>query len=57
MLKAGAAGPVPVAIAAAQQHKVLIATGEAQSRGIIQAILVGDAKGIHQIADERGWLV
>jgi phosphate butyryltransferase len=55
MLKAAAtAGPIPVAIAAAQEHEVLVATSEAQSRGIIQAILVGDARGIHQIADEHG---
>jgi len=55
MLEAAAiAGPVPVAIAAAQEHEVLAAAAEAQSRGIIQAILVGDAGAIHQIAYEHG---
>jgi len=55
MLEAAAAvGPVPVAIAAAQEHQVLIAANEAQERGIIQAILIGDAREIQRIADEHG---
>jgi phosphate butyryltransferase len=51
---AAAAGPVSVAIAAAQEHEVLVAAAEAQRRGIIQAILVGDAKAIHELAHEYG---
>ena len=55
MLKAAsAAGPVPVAIAAAQEHEVLEAVAEARARGIIQPILVGNAQSIDQIAREHG---
>ncbi len=50
---AAAAGPVVVAIAAAQELRVLAAASEAQQRGIIQAILIGDARQIHWLADEH----
>jgi phosphate butyryltransferase len=50
---AAAAGPVVVAIAAAQELRVLAAASEAQQRGIIQAILIGDARQIHRLADEH----
>jgi phosphate butyryltransferase len=54
MLEAAAAvGPVPVAIAAAQEYEVLEAANEAQARGIIHAILVGDAQAIRHIAREH----
>jgi phosphate butyryltransferase len=51
---ATAAGPVPVAIAAAQEEKVLVAAAEAQSRGIIDAILVGDEARIRELAGHVG---
>jgi phosphate butyryltransferase len=51
---AAAAGPVPVAIAAAQEEEVLAAAIQAQSRGIIDGLLVGDAAAIHDIADQAG---
>ena len=55
MLEAAAAvGPVPVAIAAAHEWQVVVAAHEAQKRGIIQATLIGDVRGIHQIAREHG---
>ncbi len=55
MLAAAAAtGAVPVAIAAAHEYEVLVAASEAQARGIIRAILVGDAANIRQIAREHG---
>jgi phosphate butyryltransferase len=54
MLKAAAeAGPVPAAIAAAHEHEVLVAASEAQTRGIIKAILVGDAQAIRRMAQEH----
>jgi len=54
MLDAAAeVGPIPVAIAAAQEYEVLEAATEAQARGIIQAYLVGDARGIQQIARQH----
>jgi len=54
MLKAAAAvGPIPVAIAAAHDFRVLKAAAEAQARGISSAILVGDATAIHKIAREH----
>jgi len=51
---AAAAGPVPVAIAAAHERQVLVAAYEAQARGIIQATLIGDTKRIHRLAREEG---
>ena len=51
---ASAAGPVPVAIAAAHEHEVLLAADEAEARGIITAVLVGDARAIEQMAREHG---
>ncbi len=55
MLKVAAAvGPIPVAIAAAHEYQVLAAAIEAQARGIISAILIGDAKGISRIAHKHG---
>jgi phosphate butyryltransferase len=54
MLKAAAAaGPVPVVIAAAHEHEVLVAASEAQTRGIINAILVGDAQAIRRMAQDH----
>jgi phosphate butyryltransferase len=50
---AAAAGPVPAAIAAAQELQILTAASEAQQRGIVQAILIGDAREIHWLADEH----
>ena len=55
MLDAAAAvGPVPVAIAAAHEYEVLAAAVEAQERGIVHAILVGDKPAIQHIANEHG---
>jgi len=55
MLEAATAvGPVPVAIAAAQEEEVLLAASQAQSRGIVSAILVGDASAIHAMANRAG---
>jgi len=55
MLAAAAGvGPVPAVIAAAQDFEVLEAVSEAQARGIIRAILVGDATCIRRIAREHG---
>ena len=55
MLRAAAAvGPVPVAIAAAHEHEVLFAASEAEARGIITAVLVGNARTIEQMAREHG---
>ena len=55
MLRAAAAvGPVPVAIAAAHEHEVLFAASEAEARGIITAVLVGNARAIEQMAREHG---
>lgn len=55
MLKAASAvGPVPVAIAAAQEYEVLEAVAEAQALGIVQPILVGDGRSIEHIACEHG---
>lgn len=55
MLKvAAAAGPVPVVIAAAHEHEVLAAASEAEARGIISAILVGNARAIEHMAREHG---
>jgi phosphate butyryltransferase len=51
---AAAAGPVPVAIAAAQEEEVLVAAAQAQKRGIIDLILVGDATKICELADHAG---
>lgn len=54
MLQAAAqAGPVPVVIAAAHEHEVLLAASEAQSRGIVQATLVGDKQYIQRMAREH----
>ncbi len=54
MLEAACAvGPVRVAIAAAQEYEVLVAAQEAQSRGIVDAVLIGDAGQIEQIAREH----
>jgi len=54
MLKVAASvGPVPVVIAVAQEYEVLEAVAEAQARGIVQAILVGDAKSIREIARDH----
>jgi len=54
MLEAAAAhGPVPVAIAAGEEYEVLQAASEAQTRGIVSAILVGSAAAIQQIAHEH----
>ena len=54
MLEAAAAhGPVPVAIAAAEEYEVLQAASEAQARGIVSTILVGNAQAIRQIAQEH----
>jgi phosphate butyryltransferase len=54
MLEAAAAqGPVSVAIAAAEEYEVLQAASEAQARGIISAVLVGNAQAIAQIAREH----
>jgi phosphate butyryltransferase len=50
---AAAAGPVAVAIAAAQELRVLAAASEAQRRGIIQATLIGDVREIHWLAEEN----
>ncbi|HUT14902.1 MAG TPA: phosphate acyltransferase [Anaerolineae bacterium] len=55
MLKAAAAvGPVPVAIAAAHEREVLVATCEAQALGIVQATLIGNGERIRQLAHEEG---
>ncbi len=55
MLKAAsAAGPVPVAIAAAQEYEVLDAVAQAHALGIVQPILVGDRRSIERIACEHG---
>jgi len=55
MLRAAAAvGPVPVAIAAAHEREVLVATCGAQALGIIQATLIGDGERIRQLAQEEG---
>ncbi len=55
MLKAAsAAGPVPAAIAAAQEYEVLQAVAEARARGIVHPILVGNQQGIERIAYEHG---
>jgi len=55
MLRAAAAvGPVPVAIAAAHEREVLVATCEAQALGIIQATLIGNGERIRQLAQEEG---
>jgi phosphate butyryltransferase len=51
---AAAAGPVPVAIAAAQEEEALLAAAQAQSRGIINGVLVGDAAAIRKLADRAG---
>jgi phosphate butyryltransferase len=54
MLRAAAAvGPVPVVIAAAHEHEVLVAVNEAQARGIINAVLVGNAQAIRRMAQEH----
>jgi len=53
LIAAGSVGPVPVAIAAAQEYEVLEAVSEAQARGIVRAILVGDAACIRSIAREH----
>jgi phosphate butyryltransferase len=50
---AGGVGPVPAAIAAAQEYEVLEAVSEAQARGIVKATLVGDAACIRSIAREH----
>ncbi len=47
------AGPVPVVIAAAHEHEVLVAASEAQARGIVHATLVGNAQTIRQMAREH----
>jgi phosphate butyryltransferase len=52
--EAAVAGPVPAVIAAAQEPEVLAAASQAQRRGIIDAILVGDAGEIRRIAEEAG---
>jgi phosphate butyryltransferase len=52
LVAAAAVGPVPVVIAAAHEHEVLLAASEAQARGIIQATLVGDAQAIRRMATE-----
>lgn len=54
MLRAAAQlGPVPVVIAAAHEHEVLLAAAEAQTRGIVQATLVGDRLSIQQMARDH----
>jgi phosphate butyryltransferase len=54
MLEAAAAvGPVPIVVAGAEEWEVLVSVHEAQKRGIITAMLVGDARSIQQIARER----
>ena len=54
MLQAAAqAGPVPVVIAAAHEHEVLLAASEAQSRGIVRATLVGDQEFIQRMARDH----
>jgi phosphate butyryltransferase len=50
---ASAVGPVPAAIAAAQEYEVLEAVSEAQARGIVSAILVGDAACVRRLAREH----
>jgi phosphate butyryltransferase len=47
---AAAAGPVPVAIAAAQELQILAATSKAEQLGIVRAILIGDAAEIQQLS-------
>ena len=54
MLQAAAAsGPVPVVVVGAQEMELLVTVREAQDRGMIRAILVGDAKAIEQIAQQH----
>ncbi len=47
-------GPVPVVVAAAHEYEVLQAVCAAQTKGIIHAMLVGQAQIIHQIAQQHG---
>ncbi len=51
---AASLGPVPVAIAAAQEEEVIIAALEAQRRGIAAPILVGDETEIVHLARQQG---
>jgi len=54
MLEAAAqAGPIPVVIAAAHEHEVLLAASEAQTRGIVHATLVGDRQVIQRMARDH----
>lgn len=54
MLRAAAAvGPVPVAIAAAQESQLLVAACEAYELGIARPILVGDAQEIGKLAEQQ----
>jgi phosphate butyryltransferase len=50
---ASQAGPVPVAIAAAEEYEILVTASEAQAKGIIHAILVGNEGQIRAIADQH----
>jgi phosphate butyryltransferase len=48
------AGPRTVAVAAAQEHEVLLAAIEAQQLGLARCILVGDQNAIEALAREAG---
>ena len=47
-------GPVPIAVAGAEDPEVLKAVAQAQREGIVEAILVGDALAIEALADQAG---
>ena len=48
-------GPVPVAVAVADDPETLSSLAEARAEGIITAYLVGDAPAIEAIAEEQGY--